>query len=395
MAVPENLAPDAVMPESVTRPKVLVVDDVPANVRLMVGVLASEPFDIITAHDGKTALETIAQHQPDIVLLDIAMPDMSGIDVCKAARANVASAHIPIILVTALDPKAEMIRGLEAGADDFISKPFNGAELIARVKSLLRVKRLYDQVQAQAKTLHEWNQQLATKVAEQVKQVESFAKLQRFLPESVAQAVLKDDGATLASHRREICVVYLDLRGFTAFAERAEPEDIMSALSEYHQAMGQIAKRHGGTLERFTGDAIMVFLNDPIPIPNPAATACTMAAEMRDAARSLTLAWQRRGFQLGLGIGMAQGYATLGTIGFEGRLDYAAIGTVTNIAARLCDAAQANEILLTERIFAEVDQHIVAEPLGLLQLKGLAQPMNTYRMITFQMAQAAQSQPTS
>jgi adenylate cyclase len=277
-----------------------------------------------------------------------------------------------------------MVRGRAAGADDFVSKPFIAAELIARVRSLLRVKRLYDQVQSQAQTIQQWNDDLQAKVSQQVEELERVRRVQRFLSPQIAQAVLADDGAILKSHRREICVIYLDLRGFTSFSETAEPEDVMQALSEYHAAMGTIAMQFNGTIERFTGDAIMVFLNDPIPIEQPAVVACEMANAMREAAHTLTHHWQQRGFTLGLGIGVAQGYATVGTIGFEARQDYAAIGSVTNLAARLCAEAQANEILMTERVFNGASHAVVAEPLGLVTLKGFSQPQSLMRLISFQ-----------
>jgi DNA-binding response OmpR family regulator len=364
--------------------RILVVDDLAANVRLLCGLLEGEGYSVATAHNGASALASIHSDPPDLVLLDVVMPGMSGLEVCRALRAEPHLAMLPIVLVTALDPDEERVRGLEAGADDFIGKPFNQAELLARVRSLLRVKSLYDTVQLQAAQLQQWNDALQARVAQQVAEVERLSRLKRFLAPQVAAALLADDGPSpLVSHRREIVVVFVDLRGFTAFAEQSEPEDLMRALGEYHESMGKLCMQHGATLERFTGDAIMMFFNDPIPIAQPAHVACRMALAMRDAARALTERWRRRGFTLGAGIGIAQGFATLGSIGFEDRRDYAAIGTVTNVAARLCAEAQANEILLAERVFSEVDRHAVGEPLGPLQLRGFARAQMAYRLLTF------------
>jgi adenylate cyclase len=362
--------------------RILVVDDIPANVRLLVTLLAGAGYETITAESGAAALAMVASERPSLLLLDVVMPGLSGLDVCRTLRADPAHAMLPIVLVTALDPAQERVRGLEAGADDFLSKPVNTEELLARVRSLLRVKTLYDTVQAQAAELVQWNGQLQARVDAQVQEVAKLARLQRFLPHQVAQTLLSDGGeAALASHRREITVVYLDLRGFTAFADHAEPEDVMRALAEYHVAMGTLAMEYGGTLERFTGDAIMVFFNDPMPQPAHVAVACGMAAAMRTEATELTHRWQKRGFSLSVGFGLAMGYATLGTVGFDGRRDYAAIGSVTNLAARLCAEAAANEILVSERAFGEVEEHAVMEPLGPINLRGFAREQTVYRLI--------------
>lgn len=361
---------------------ILVVDDVPANVRLLVSLLAGARYETRTADSGEAALQLVEREPLSLVLLDVVMPGMSGFDVCRALRANPAHAILPVVLVTALDPATERVRGLEAGADDFLSKPVNAEELLARVKSLLRVKSLYDTVQAQAQELARWNMDLQARVDAKVEEVNRLSRLKRFLPAQVAAAVLTDSAAAmLASHRREVTVAYLDLRGFTAFADHAEPEDVMQALAEYHHAMGTLALQYGGTLERFTGDAIMVFFNDPVPLAGHVAIACEMAVAMRSAAVDLTRRWQKRGFTLALGIGLATGYATLGTVGFDGRMDYAAIGSVTNLAARLCAEASANEILVSERVFGEVEQAAVMEPLGPLTLRGFAREQSAYRLI--------------
>jgi len=214
--------------------------------------------------------------------------------------------------------------------------------------------------------------------------------LRRFLSPQLAEMIVSaGDERILESHRREITVVFTDLRGFTAFAETAEPEDVMGVLREYHTAMGELIFRFQGTLERFTGDGLMVFFNDPIPVPEPPAQAVRMAVAMRERAAELGRAWRRRGHDLGFGVGVAVGYATLGRIGFEGRWDYGAIGSVTNLAARLCGEAEAGQILISERVHLMIEDLIQAEPLGLLALKGFLRPVGAYNVLAIEAADAA------
>jgi class 3 adenylate cyclase len=368
---------------------ILVVDDVPKNVKLLADVLAIKGYRISTAMSGEQALAAIEADPPDLLLLDVMMPGLSGYDVCRAIRADPRRAMLPVVLVTALDPATERITGLEAGADDFLSKPVNQAELMARVRSLLRVKSLYDEVQRQKAELEDWNRTLEVRVADAVHQLERVGRLKRFFSPQLAEAILAggaDD--PLKSHRREITVVFLDLRGFTAFAETADPEEVMSVLAEYHQAMGRLILAHEGTLERFAGDGIMVFFNDPVPIPDPTQRALAMAVAMQRSMAGLTQAWARRGYEMKLGVGIAQGFATLGGIGFEGRIDYAAIGIVTNLAARLCAEAEGDEILISQRARAALLANAAAaertgpplEALGDYALKGFQRPVPVWRL---------------
>jgi class 3 adenylate cyclase len=282
---------------------------------------------------------------------------------------------------TALDPHEERIKGLDAGADDFLTKPVNQAELLARVRSLLRIKALYDQVQAQKGELQQWNTTLEQRVADGVQQLERLGRLKRFFSPQLAEAILAGGAEDpLKSHRREIAVVFLDLRGFTAFTETSDPEEVMGVLREFHAAMGELILAHEGTLERFTGDGIMVFFNDPAPVPDPAARAVRMAIAMQRRTDELAAGWKRRGYELQLGIGVAMGFATIGAIGFEGRIDYGAIGTVTNLAARLCSEAAGGEILAAPRVVAALADGFVIEPAGELMLKGLQRPVKVGRV---------------
>ena len=361
-----------------TLAKILVVDDTPANVKLLVDLLEVSGYATAAATTGEEALEMISADLPDLVLLDIMMPGMSGYEVCEKLRANPTTELLPIVLCTSLDPQKERLKGIEVGADDFITKPINRAELMARVKSLLRIKHLQDEVHAQAVELAKWNEELETRVDEQVQQLERLGRLKGFFSPQLAQAIVEGGEELLKTHRREISVVFIDLRGFTSFIDSAEPEEVMEMLNRYHKDMGEIVLRHEGTLERFAGDALMIFFNDPMPVEDPASKAVQMAIEMQAAFKPIATLWEKRGFDLGLGCGIAQGYATLGMIGFEGRRDYAAIGNVTNLAARLCGEAKSGQILLDRKTLASLDEKIKTEALEPLQLKGLSHPVPVF-----------------
>ena len=363
------------------KPLVLVVDDQPTNIKLLEQVLAGSGYGVVTAASGREALEKVAGHNPDLVLLDVVMPQMSGYEVCRTLRADRATALLPIVMVTALDPIEERVKGIEAGADDFLGKPINQAELFARVRSLLRIKALQDEVREQAVALKEWNAKLEERVATQVAELDRMSSLKRFFAPAVCDAILSaHDKSILAPHRREICYVFVDLRGFTGFTDSAEPEEVQAVLREYHTAMGALISKYEGTLDRFAGDGILLFFNDPLPVPEPARRAATMALEMQAQFAPLRARWAKLGYELDLSIGIAKGFATLGAFGYESRFDYSAIGGVVNLAARLCGEAGPGEIFIDRRARAELDESAKVDSLGPLTLKGYAHTVPAFRL---------------
>jgi len=387
---------------------ILVVDDHRVSRMLLASQLQKEGHHVSQAEDGRLALEMLHSQPVDLMLLDINMPEMSGIEVLEQRRREPRLLDVPVIVISGEDELPSTIRCIELGAEDFLPKPFDPVLLRARIGACLEKKRLRDQEKAhtatieaqketlaqQAETLTEqaaelavWNHTLEERVQTQVAQLERLGRLQRFLSPQLARLIVASgDERLLESHRREVTVVFCDLRGFTAFAETAEPEDVMGVLGEYHAALGPLIFQYEGTLERFAGDGMMIFFNDPMPCPDPAWRAVAMAVGMREAAQTLCRAWRRRGHALDFGVGIAVGYATCGRIGFEGRFDYGAIGTVTNLAARLCGEAQPGQILVAQRVFLAVEEQVAAEPVGELSLKGFARPIPAVNILALRSA---------
>jgi class 3 adenylate cyclase len=359
-------------------PTVLVVDDLPQNVRLLDAVLSPSGFRVLTAGSGQEALDLLEEHQTDLVLLDIVMPGLDGYEVCRRIRKEPTTAFLPVVMITASGDQ-EKLHAIEAGADDFVAKPFDRAELLARARSLVRIKRYHDTIERQAAELAGWNRELEQRVQSQVDQLERVGRLRRFLSPQLADLVVNSgDESFLDSHRREIVVVFCDLCGFTTFAETSEPEEVMGVLNEYHAALGDLIFRFEGTLESFAGDGLMVFFNDPMPCDDAPTRAIRMAVAMRTRVRDLAEGWARRGHDLGFSVGIAQGYATLGRVGFEGRFDYAAIGSVTNLASRLCDHAAPWQILAAQRVRTGAEDVVVSDYVGELTLTGFSRPMPAF-----------------
>ena len=349
--------------------RILVVDDVADNVEILRMRLDSLGYEVVVATDGEEALAAVAADPPDLVLLDVMMPKVDGLEVVRRLKADTSLPFIPVVLVTAKATPKDIIAGLDAGGDDYLTKPVDHGALVARVRAMLRIKSLHDQLAI-------LNQGLESKVAEQVGELERVNRLRRFMAPQLAQAIVSaGDEKVLENHRREIVALFCDLRGFTSFSETAEPEDIMSLLAEYHGALGPLIRKYEGTLDRFTGDGMLVFFNDPLPCPDAPQRAARLAVEMRDAVKALNAQWVKRGHRLGFGIGMAQGYATLGRIGFEDRFDYTAIGAVVNLAARLCAEAADGQILISGRLAVGVAEVAEVEDLGEREVRGMMRPV--------------------
>jgi len=358
--------------------KILAVDDVPQNLRLLEAVLVPNGYDVVTAASGEAALLAVLRDRPDLVLLDIMLPGIDGYEVCRRIRGDPTTSFLPVVMVTA-SGIAEKRKAIEAGADDFVPKPFDQLELLARVKSLLRVKSYHDTIEHQRTELSEWNRSLETRVSEQVDELARLGRLRRFLSPQIADLVMSQGGEQLLEgHRREITVVFADLRNFTSFSETAEPEEALRVLRDYHAAMGEVIFRHEGTLEHFAGDGMMIFFNDPIVCPEPQLQATRMALAMQARFAELESGWRKRGYDLGLGIGIAVGYATLGRIGFEGRFDYGAVGIVVNLASRLSGKAAPGQTLLQQRTYGMIEDRVTAEAIGELELKGFHRPVPAY-----------------
>ncbi|HEV7147451.1 MAG TPA: response regulator [Pedococcus sp.] len=367
---------------------VLVVDDLAQNRRLMDAILTPRGFTVVVAASGQEALSILTQRLPDVVLLDVLMPELDGYETCRRIRANPRTAFLPVVMVTASGERWRL-RGLEAGADDFITKPLDQAELLARMRSLVRIKRYHDTVTTQAAQLRTWDRELsrrvAGQVADRVAEYERLDSLRRFLAPRVAQQVLaRGDDGLLGSHRREITAAFIDLRGVTAFAETSEPEETMAVIGDYHRVLGELVFRFEGTLEHFAGDGLMVVFNDPVPSADAPHRAVSMAVAMRSGVADLAQTRRWRGHGLGFGVGIAQGYATLGRVGFEGRYDYTAIGMVTDVAARLCAEARDGQILVTPRVLSGITAAVSSKPVGPLRLRGFASKVEAFEVLDVQ-----------
>jgi class 3 adenylate cyclase/AmiR/NasT family two-component response regulator len=371
-------------------PALLVVDDNEDNRYVLSQQLNIQGYDNITiATNGHEALNNLRSKSFDLVLLDIMMPDLNGYEVLERMRSSPELRNIPVIMISGIGELDSVVRCIELGAEDYLPKPFEPTLLRARVRATLERKRLHDQVVAQAADLASqaaelanWNKTLEQRVADQLGEIERMGRLRRFLSPQVADLIVASGmEKLLQSHRGEITALFCDLRGFTRFSETSDPEDVMVLLRDYHAVIGQIVIKYGATLEHFAGDGVMMIFNAPVPIDKPQLQAVRMALEMRDAMGTFTQKWRRLGHDIGFGIGISHGFATLGTIGFEGRFDYAAVGTVSNIASRLCDEAKPGQILISPRVLMAVEDTMKVELVGELTLKGIQRPMTAYNVI--------------
>ena len=360
-------------------PRILVVDDSEENRDIIVTRLRAHGYETSEAADGESGLAAVSECAPDLILLDVAMPKLDGIEVCRRLKSDSNRPFTPIIILTARADTKDVVAGLDAGADEYLTKPLDHAALVARVRSVLRLKELHDRVQAQADDLARWNRSLEERVAAQVAEIERVGRLKRFLPSQLAHLIVSShDESILESHRREVTVLFCDLRGFTAFAEAAEPEEVLAVLREYHTALGALIDKFEGTVERFTGDGLVVLFNDPLPCPNSPERAAQMAIEMRDEVARLATRWRSFGYELGFGVGIAHGDATLGCIGYEGRFQYSATGKVANLASRLCGEAGNGQILVDASVHRAIDHLADVEAQAELFLKGFSRPVKAF-----------------
>ena len=363
------------------RARILVVDDVPENVRLLEAVLEAHGYDTVAATDGREALELAQAADPDLVLLDVMMPELDGYTVCRTLRGQEDTAVLPVIMLTASEGY-EKTRAIEAGADDFIPKPFNRDELLTRIKSLLRIKRYHDTIKTQAAELLDLNRTLEDRVQTQLDELGRLQQLRRFLSPQLADAIVSSgDESILRSHRRQVAMFFADLRGWTSFVDTVEPEELMRVLGEFHAAIGVLVARFDATVGFIEGDGVQLFFNDPIEVPDAPLRAVRLGCALREEMTGLTSVWQKRGHDLDFGAGIALGYATCGEVGFDGRSDYAAIGAVTNLASRLADEASAGQILISQRLYAEVEGDIEVEPAGEFTLKGFRRPVHAFNVV--------------
>ena len=352
---------------------ILVVDDDPLNRAMLSMSLGAEGHQVREAGNGREAIAMLAEHAIDVVLTDIEMPEMDGYGLLAHRGGDDRLKTIPFIVISGVDEMDSIVACIKLGAEDYLPKPFDPVLLHARLGACLDRKRMTDE-------LLEWNTRLSERVDEKVREVERLNMLRRFVTPQLAEAIAAGGDSILASHRREITVLFCDLRGFTSFAETAEPEEVMAVLREFHHAVGPMIFAHGGTIAQFTGDGMLVFFNDPVPLDDPAWDAVRLAIAMQERTAALSQQWRRRGHDLALGIGIAVGYATCGEIGFEGRTEYTAIGTVVNLAARVCAMAPGGRILVTNRVHAAVDDRVAASSLGDHEFKGFSRPVPLYQI---------------
>lgn len=361
--------------------RILIADDNEANRDILATRLKASGYEVLQAADGEETLAAAHQRQPDLILLDIMMPKLDGITVCRRLKNDTALPFTPIVLVTAKADAKDVVAGLDAGADEYLTKPVEHSALLARVRSMLRIKELHDRVQVQAAELATWNRTLEQRVNEQLIELGRMDRLKGFLPPQIARLVISSgEEKMLECHRRDITVVFCDLRGFTAFAETAEPEDTIAMLQDYYCCLGETINRFEGTLQHFAGDGLLVIFNDPITCADPAQRAVRMALDMRESVARLLNKWRRLGHQLGFGVGIASGHATLGSVGYEGLFHYSATGSVVNLGSRLCARAGDGQILIDGRVYVAVEPLVAVEPIGEIELKGFHRPIRAFNV---------------
>jgi DNA-binding response OmpR family regulator len=372
-----------------TPPRILIVDDQPQNVDVLQDRLEGQGYEILTATAGEAALTIAIEKQPDLILLDVLMPGMDGIEVCRRLKADRSLPFMPVIMVTAKSGNQDIVAGFEAGADEYLTKPLDQAALIARVKSMLRLKSFHDEArgqatesEAEAAALEQWNETLEDRIQEQMIALERMGLLKRFLPPQLAEWVLSlDDAEPLMIQRREVTVLCCALQGFTTFVDTTEPERVFGLLRDYHKLIGPLMTQFGGNLERFAGDELLVVFNAPLTCDESILRAVGLATKMRQQLNKLTERWRSDGYVLDFGIGVAHGDATLGMVDLEGQWDYAVMGSVRHLASRLSETAQTGKILVSQSVWKGMEERIQAHPAGELALHRQMDPIPVFEVI--------------
>lgn len=353
--------------------KILVVDDDWDVGATSCDLMQMNGYNVSYAASATAALDYLKENDVDLVISDVRMPGIDGFEFCQHARALWANEFVPIILLTGNESEFEMVKGLDSGADDFIVKPPLPAELFAKIRALLRLRSLQLKNQEQAELLSQWNRDLESRVQDQVSELHRLERFKRYFSPRVAELIVGAEfEAQIGTHRREITSLFVDLRGFTAFAESTTPDEVMSVLNEFYATVGGIAMSHNATVGSLSGDGMMFFFNDPVEIPNHRLEAVRVAIEIRGKVRELTEKWKKQGYRLGFGIGLAEGQATIGGIGFNAYWTYTVVGSTVNLAARLCAEARDGEILVSDRFRVSVQGCIEVEPCGIRSFKGFS-----------------------
>ncbi|MBS1969280.1 MAG: response regulator [Bdellovibrionales bacterium] len=353
---------------SENKPLICIVDDDTLQSEALADILISENFRVINFPSASAFLnapESFPNY--DLVISDINMPGASGFDLCRALRDSASLIRLPVILITGSDPSVDRVQGVEAGADEFIGKPFEVRHLLAKIRSLLSIRE---------------REVLRLKELETSKDLN--IELGRFVSPNIARRLgFADHQGILRPHRAEVTVLFVDLRRFTAFSEKVEPEEVLEVLHDYYTAVGTAAVKYKGTLSHLAGDGIMVFFNDPEPVKDHREVAIHMALEAREALNQHKKIWDERNYDIDFGIGISEGYATIGGIGFEQFSQYTVIGTVSNFASRLSDVATDGQVLISHRFLSRVkNMDCVTMPLGQVNLKGIEKPVSIYNVLS-------------
>lgn len=364
------------------RKKILVVDD-NADIIKYLDMILSDKYDVFSAMDGVEGLEMAMKEKPDVLISDVMMPRKDGYELCGDIKSNPEFAHIPVILLTAKAETEMKVEGLELGADDYLSKPFNARELLARVNAILRMKELEREIREKNEQLSELNKSLELKVRKQVDEISKISELKRYISPQAAEAAIRKGGVKLQTQKKYVTIFFSDIRGFTQAAEEMTPEETISLLNEYLTEMTKIVFKHGGTLDKFIGDGMMAIFGDVDSNQDHAGKAVGMALEMQKKMEGLNQKWAgERKRMLEIGIGIHTGFATVGNIGSDDRMDYTAIGRTVNMAARLQGIASGGDIVISEETKKKINDNFICGYNGQTQLKGIFNPVNTYKVLS-------------